>query len=246
MSILVTGGTKGIGLAIALRFAKPQGDVFLNYHSDDAAALKAKQQVESRGARCYLVKGDVGTPEGVRNVMEQVQSKVMQLDQLVHCAVRVIAQPVLEINAEEFTKAVNLNGTALFYLVQSALPLLRRGSTVFYLSSRGSRMVIKNYAAVGVAKALAESLVRYLCTELAPHGIRINAVAPTAVDTEALRAVFGAETDKILQHAAESNPSGRAVRHDDYTSLIEYLASPAAEMIQGQVFFVNGGHNVMA
>ena len=131
----------------------------------------------------------------------------------------VIAKPALEADLDDFTRAVNLNGNALLYLVQAALPLLQRGSHI----------VIKNYAAVGAGKALAESLVRYLAVELAPRGVRINAVAPGAVDTDALRAVFGAETDKILQHSVDQNPSGRSVQHDDYTSLIEYLASPAAD-----------------
>ncbi len=125
---------------------------------------------------------------------------------------RVIALPTLQVNPDDCTRALNLNGTALLYLVQAALPILKRGSSVLFLSSRGGRTVIKNYAAVGVGKALAESLLRYLAVELAPRGVRINAIAPGAVDTDALRAVFTADTDKILKIAAEQNPSGRSLR----------------------------------
>ena len=184
MSILVTGGIKGIGFAIAKRFAKPNTDVFLNYHNDDASAAIAQLEIEQLGARCHLIRGDVSTPLGSNTVLDRVNAKVDQLDQLVHCAVRVIAAPTLQVDPDDFTRAVNLNGTALLYLVQAALPLLKRGSTVFFLSSRGGRTVIKNYAAVGVGKALAESLIRYLAVELAPRGIRINAIAPGAVDTD--------------------------------------------------------------
>jgi enoyl-[acyl-carrier protein] reductase III len=246
MSILVTGGIKGIGFAIAKRFSKPNTDVFLNFHNDEKTAEKAKREIELLGARCHLIRGDVSTPAGCNAVLDHVKAKVDRLDQLIHCAVRVIAVPTLQVDAEDFTRAVNLNGTALLYLTQAALPILKRGSSVFFLSSRGGRTVIKNYAAVGVGKALAESLLRYLAIELAPRGIRINAIAPGAVDTDALRAVFGAETDKILKTAAEQNPSGRSVQHEDYVGLVEFLASPAAEMIQGQVIFVNGGHNLAA
>lgn len=246
MSLLVTGGTKGIGLEIACRFAKPGVDVFLNYASDREAAANAARRVESLGARAHLIQQDVGTPEGARLVLQAVAAKVERLDQLVHCAVRVLAEPSLAVDLHEFTKAVNLNGTALLYLVQSALPLLQRGSTVFYLTSRGGRTAIKNYAAVGAAKALAEALARYLVLELGPRGIRINCVAPSGVDTEALRSVYGDKTDEILRRNAAETPAGRAVTHDDYTALVEFLASPAAEMIQGQVLFVNGGQYLHA
>lgn len=246
MAILVTGGTKGIGLEIGLAFAEPGADVFLNYHADEAAANAARARIEAKGARCHLVRGDLGAPEGVRAVMASVRAATERLDQLVHCAVRVVARPTLEVAPDELAAAVAVNGLALHGLVQAALPMFRAGSTVFFLTSRGGRVVIPNYATVGISKALAESLVRYLAVELAPKGVRINCVAPSVVETEAVRTLFGDKTEGIMRHAASDNPSGRAVRPEDYTSLIRYLASPAAAFIQGQVIYVNGGHNLMA
>ncbi len=246
MAILVTGGTKGIGLDIALAFATPGNDVCLNYHADESAAAKANAKIEAKGARCHLIKADRGTAAGVAALMATVRAATDRLDQLVHCAVRVAAKPTLEITPDELAAAVAVNGLSLHSLVQAALPLFRPGSTVFFLTSRGGRMVIPNYAAIGIAKALAESLVRYLSVELAPKGVRINCVAPSVVETDAVHTLFGEKTKGIMQHAAADNPSGRAVRPEDYTNLIRYLASPEAAFIQGQVIYVNGGHNVMA
>lgn len=217
MTILIAGGTKGIGLAIAKAFARDAGEVFLGYHSDEAAARLAAEAVAAAGGRPHLVKADAGTREGCDALVEAARVGGCAIDQLVHCAVDAYATTALEADPERFTRAVTTNGTSLLFLVQAALPLMRRGSTVFYLTSRGGRTVVPNYAAVGVAKALAESLMRYLAVELAPKGIRINAIAPAIVETDAVRALFGSGAGEIVRSSASHNPSGRGVVDSDYT-----------------------------
>ena len=246
MSILVVGGVKGIGLAIAKAFAPDAGDVFLGYRGDERAAGLAAEAVAAAGARAHLVKADVGTPEGCAAMAEAVRSQGAALDQVVHSAVDAYATTALDADPLRFARALSTNGTSLLYLVQATLPLLRRGSSVFYLTSRGGRIVVPNYAAVGVAKALAESLMRYLAVELAPKGVRINAIAPAIVETDAVRALFGETAGDLVRESARHNPSGRGVTDADYTSLMRWLASPEAAFIQGQVMFVNGGANLSA
>jgi enoyl-[acyl-carrier protein] reductase III len=240
MAILVTGGSKGIGRAIALRFAAPGAGVFVNYHSDDAAAEQTAEEIRSRGAEPHLIKGDVSTPEGARAVVEQVAERTDRLDQLVHGAVDPYAAPALEADPERFTQAAHLNGLALLYLVQPALPLLGEGNTIFVLSSRGSHTVVPNYVGIGPAKAFAESLMRYLAVELAPRGIRANVVSAAALPTDALRAVLP-DLDDRLDAMAQANPSGRNLDFDDVTSAVAFLASDEAKMIQGQVVMIDGG-----
>lgn len=240
MAIFISGGSKGIGRAIALRFAKPGEAVFVNYHRDDAAAEATAQEIRGQGAEAHLVKGDIASPEGARRVIGEVAERTERLDQLVHCAVDPYVAAALEADLDRFTEAAHLNGLALLYLVQPALPLLDRGSTVFFLSSRGSHTVVPNYVGIGPAKALAESLIRYLAIELAPRGIRANVVSAGALPTDALRAVVP-DLDDRLEAMAAANPSGRNVDFDDVTALVEFLASPAAAMIQGRTIMVDGG-----
>lgn len=246
MTILIAGGTKGIGLAIAQGFAPDAGDVFLAYHSDETAAQSAARRVEDAGARAHLIRADVGRPEDCAAMARTVLETCGTLDQLVHCAVDAYATTTLAADPARFARAVETNGVSLLYLVQAMLPMMGRGSTVFYLTSRGGRVVVPHYAAVGVAKALAESLMRYLAVELAPKGIRINAIAPAIVETDAVKTLFGDAAGEHVRAAAAANPSGRGVMASDYTNLMRWLASPAAEFIQGQVMFVNGGANLSA
>jgi enoyl-[acyl-carrier protein] reductase III len=227
-------------------FAEQAGDVVLGYHGDDAAAAAAAEAVAQAGGRPHLVKADAGKPEGCTAMAEVALAVAGHLSQVVHCVVDAYASTALAADPTRFARAVTTNGTSLLFLVQAVLPLLSQGSTVFYLTSRGGRIVVPNYAAVGVAKALAESLMRYLAVELAPRGVRINAIAPAIVETDAVRTLFGAEAGDIVRAAASHNPTGRGVRDSDYTNLMLWLASPAAEFIQGQVIFVNGGANLSA
>ena len=241
MAICVTGGSSGLGRAIAERFAREGNDVFVNYHANDAAAAEAEAAIAAAGGTPHLIKADVGTLEGVREVMEVVRSQVDRLDQLVHCAAKAVNGPLLEIDPEQLRESVILNGLSLVDLIREAGPLLGEGSVVFYLSSRGGRFVINEYGALGTAKALGEHVVRYLAKELGPRGIRVITVAPGAVDTAALRAMFPETYEERLAASAASNPLGRGVEMDDAAGLIEALCQPHLEMVNGQTITVDGG-----
>ena len=240
MAILVTGGTKGIGRSIAERFAAPGVKVFLSYASDDVAAEAAAQAVRDRGGEPYLLKRDIGSSAGVAALISDVARHTNRLDQVVHGAVYAYATPLLQADPVQFERAVTLNGTVLLYLVQSAISMLDRGSSIFFLSSRGSKMAIPNYSAIGAPKAMAEALVRYLAVELAPKGVRAHVVSPSLVLTDALRKVFSNAPERAAA-AAAANPMGRNATGEDVAEAIYFLASPAASMITGRELIIDGG-----
>lgn len=241
MTAFLTGGTKGIGRGIALRRAARGEDVFLNYHSDVAAAEATAAAVRDRGGTPHLVQVDVGTAEGCREAVAQVAERTDRIDLLVHGAVASVTGPALTLDPAAFARAVELNGSALLYLVQAALPLLAPGSSVVLLSSKGSVAAVPDYAALGAPKALGEALVRYLAVELAPRGVRVNTVSAGPVDTDAFRAMFPTGADERLKAAAAANPSGRGLEIDDIVDLVDFVASDRAGMVQGQRLHVDGG-----
>jgi enoyl-[acyl-carrier protein] reductase III len=241
MAVLVTGGSSGLGRAIAERFAADGEQIFINYHANDRAAAEAEAAVAAAGGVPHLIKADVGTVEGVRAVVEVVREHTDRLDQLVHCAAKAVNGPLLELDPEELRESVIVNGLALVDLIREAGELIGRGSVVFYLSSRGGRFVIPEYGALGTAKALGEHVVRYLAKELGPRGVRVITIAPGAVDTAALRAMFPDTYEERLAAAAAANPLGRGVEMADAAALVEKLCHADLEMVNGQTITVDGG-----
>ena len=241
MTVLVTGGSSGIGRAIAEHWGGLGHDVVINYHANDTAAQEAVAAVEAAGGRAHLVKADVGRQAGVDTLVAAVGEVTDSLDLFVHCAGLAVTGSALEIDPERLAQAIAVNATSLVPLAQGLLPVLQPGSSLVYISSRGAKSYVPSYVALGPSKALGEALVRYLAVELAPRGVRANTVAAGALDTPAFRTMFGDRAQDRLDAAAAANPSGRGLAMADVVAAVELVASPACGMVQGQTLMVDGG-----
>jgi len=243
MTILITGGTKGIGLAIAERLARPGETLALAYRSDAEAADAARARIATKGADVHTFRCDVGDIASAAALMAEVARLGAAPLHIVHSAAMIYPTSLLGADPVRFTSAIHTNGLSLLYLVQPALPLLKAGSSIVFISSAGARQPRAGYAALGVGKALAESLVRYLVPELAPRGVRVNAVAPGLVQTSSVASMLGSQgaAEQLYERSARSNPSGRMSNDDDYAAVVEFLLGPGAQFVQGQVIHANGG-----
>lgn len=239
---LITGGSRGIGRAIALRLAGAGADVVVNYvrHRKDAEETAAA--VEKCGQRCLIIKANVANNEDVGTMMETIAHNFGRLDILVSNAASGVLKPALELTERHWNWAMDINARALLTLVQRAQPLMERGGRVMAVSSLGSVRAIENYTTVGASKAALESLVRHLAVELGPRGINVNTISAGAVDTDALKHFPNRE--EILKTAIERTPLGRLTTPGDVADIALFLCSDLAGMIQGQVITVDGGYAI--
>lgn len=245
MTVVVAGGTRGIGLELAHGLSEPGEQVILGYASDQASAASACERLAAAGRVPTAVQADMATAEGARSLIERASVNGSPIRVLVHSSVTVISGSLMELSDEDLERTLAVNATSLLWLVRAARPSLEPGSSVLYLTSRGGRSVVNGYGTVGPAKSYAEGLVRYLAVELAGAGIRVNALAPGTQDTQALRDVFGDQTDEVMRAARAKNPSGRLVEPGDYVAVARFLASAEAAMVTGQSLFVYGGADLL-
>ena len=238
-TVLVTGGSRGIGKAIALRLARAgAGRVAIGYFRSDAAAEETAEELRALGAETVLVRGNITSSR----VLDQVAA-LGPLHVLVHNAATGVIRPALETEDKHWDWTHHANARALLSLARVAAPTMPPGSSIVALSSLGSTRVLENYALVGTSKAALEALVRYLAVELAPRGIRVNAVSAGVVETGALD--YFPNREQMVEMGTR-NPAGRMVQPHDIAGAVAFLCSTEADMIRGQTLVVDGGWSLLA
>ncbi|MED4454526.1 enoyl-[acyl-carrier-protein] reductase FabL [Metabacillus fastidiosus] len=243
---LVTGSSRGIGKAIAIRLAEKGYDIVINYARSKTAALETVNEIEQLGAKAIAIKANVGKPEKIKELFAQIDEEFGgRLDVFVNNAASGVLRPAMELEESHWDWTMDINSKGLLFCAQEAAKRMEKsnGGKIVSISSLGSIRVLENYTTVGVSKAALEALTRYLAVELSPKNIVVNAVSGGAVDTEALK--HFPNRAELLEDARKNTPAGRMVEIDDLVNTVEFLISDQSSMIRGQTIIVDGGRSLL-
>ena len=245
---LVTGSSRGIGRACAIRMAEAGADVIVNYVSSRTAAEEVAREIAALGRETAVVKADIGEPDDVTEMMDFVRENFGKIDVLVSNAATGGFRPLVTTMPKHFEAAMRINVQGLISLVQAALPLLERSderSKVIALSSHGSHRALPAYGLIGSTKAALESMIRHFALELGGRGINFNTVQAGLVETDSFLQMPNRE--KILEaKRARSLTGTRYLTAEDVADTVTFLASPMSDLVQGATVVVDAGANVFA
>jgi len=243
-TILVTGGTRGIGHAISLRFARAGATVIASYLRDEKAASHLKTIATEEGLNILLCRADLTNEKGIEQLDGLLHDQVPTISGLVHCAATGVHRPLDELTDRHFDWTFNLNVRAFFKLVKLLMPRFSRGSSIVAVSSWGASRALPHYSLVGSSKGALEALARHLAAELAPRGIRVNILTAGAILTDAWKAM--PDSDARIAETIRRTPTGRLATADEIAYGAQFLCSDASSAVIGQTLVLDNGVGIVA
>jgi len=242
---IVTGGSRGIGRAIAVSLAQHGWNVCISYLNNSAAAQETASMVTQAGMRALTIKADVASYADTRRLFAESQKAFGRLDALINNAGIVGGQrSIFDVNEEHLRGVFEANVLGSFYCASEAAAIMSKqkggqGGVIVNISSAASRTGgMPQEAHYAASKGAIDSLTLALCKELAPHGIRVNAVRPGLIDTEIHEAHGGQDT---LAKLAPTVPMGRVGSADEVAQVVSFLCGPSSSYIDGALLDVSGG-----
>ena len=235
---LITGASRGIGMAVAERLARDGFKLIINYSGDAAPAEELVSKLEGAGAQAIAVRADVSDPRAVREMFDAAETTFGGVDVLVNNAGIMALSSIAETDDASFDRhiAVNLKGT--FNTLREAAKRLRGGGRIVNFSSSVTTRLIPTYGVYIATKAAVEGLTSVLAKELRGRNITVNAVAPGPTATDLF---LKGKSQEVVDSLAKMAPLERLGQPSDIADVVAFLAGPDAAWVNGQVLRVNGG-----
>ncbi len=241
---VVTGSSRGIGRELALALAKEGADIVVNYNSSEQAAREAVDLIRALGRRALAVRASVTERSQVENLMDSAVREFGRLDILVNNAGGFPIKPFLNVTDREWDEALNLDLKSVFLCSQTALALMRgqRRGAIINIASVSGLVGAVGMVPYSAAKGGVIAFTKALAREVAPLGVKVNAIAPGIIETDTALKVFPEAA--LNTYTTYQVPLGRLGRPEDITGLTVFLASEEARYITGQVYAVDGGYTM--
>jgi enoyl-[acyl-carrier protein] reductase III len=239
---LVTGSGRGIGRAIALKLASQGADIIVNFFRHRETAEKTAKDIQAMGVKAQVIRANVGDPAKIDEMFNTIGNDWGYLDIFINNAASGVGRSAMDVDLKAWDWTMDINAKAALLCAQRAAKLMEgRGGKIVSISSLGSSFVLPTYAIVGISKAALEAITRYLAIELAPKNICVNAVAASAVETEALKFYI---KEGLAKDTRQVTPAGRMVIPEDVAKVVAFLCSEEAFMIRGQTIIIDGGTSI--
>jgi 3-oxoacyl-[acyl-carrier protein] reductase len=239
---LVTGASRGIGRAIAERFAQDGAAVVINCSSSLAQAEEVANTIKANGGSAIAIKANIGDVAQVRALVKDTVNQLGRLDILVNnAAIHDPTKPALEITEEEFDRSFALNVRGAFFVMQKAARIMPEGGRIINISTIGTSVGFPNYSVYVASKSALEGFTLVMASELAPLGITVNTVSPGTTETVMLEKLLSENPDGMEAMFVQRTPMGRIGQPPEIADVVAFLASEDARWVTGQNLRVDGG-----
>lgn len=237
---IITGASRGIGKAIAIKYAQNGAYVGINYLSNDKQAKDTLKKVKKAGGDGIILKGDISKPEQVEKIINNFLETNKYIDILVNNAGIYIRDKIDEITNEKWKKVIDTNLSSCFYLSKKVIPHMKSDSSIIFISSQIAFRGTPHGLDYATTKAGMLGMMKSLALELSDKKIRVNAIAPGLIDTD----IISNYTKEMKEKRAQEIPLKRIGMPEDIANACLFLASDMSSYVTGETINVNGGYYI--
>jgi 3-oxoacyl-[acyl-carrier protein] reductase len=238
---LITGSARGLGKAIAERYAALGADIVINYSKDKTSADEVLSNIKAMGVRVISIQADVSKVSDIERLFKEAKAVFGKIDIVVaNAGIELVETPVTTFTEEQFDRVFSINTKGTYFTMQQAAKQVENGGRIIYIASSTTSFPVTGMAVYGGSKTTPRYLVDVLSKEIGHRGVTVNSIIPFAVDHSG---IFS-EPDsfpRLRQQLLDSCPMGRLAEVEDVANIAEFFASDLSSFVNGQHLLVNGG-----